>query len=95
MDAVLRDREEIMRLRRRIGTGSAVVVRRIRPSKRGSRVSISDCRLVDMVCLEDRVVSDVLKVHGWSVHGETSRAVSKALGRALDRMNGLENVDQT
>ena len=57
MDAVLRDREEIERLRRRIGTGSAMVVRRIRPSKRGSRASISDRRLVDMVCLEDRALN--------------------------------------
>ena len=88
MDAVLRDREEIERLHRRIGTGSAMVVRRIRPSQRGSRVSISDRRLVDMVCLEDRAVSDVLKAHGWSVLGETSRAVAKALGQALDRMGG-------
>lgn len=86
MDAVLRDREEIERLRRRIGTGSAMVVRRIRPSLRGSRVSISDRRLVDMVCLEDRAISDVLKAHGWSVYGDTSRAVAKALGLALDRV---------
>jgi hypothetical protein len=88
MDAVLRDRDEIERLRRRIGTGSAMVVRRIRPSKRGSRVSISDWRLVDMVCLEDRALNDVLKVHGWSVYGETSQAVAKALGQALSRMSG-------
>lgn len=88
MDAVLRDRDEIKRLRRRIGTGSAMVVRRIRPSKRGSRVSISDLRLVDMVCLEDRALSDVLKAHGWSVYGDTSRAVAKALGLALGRMSG-------
>ena len=88
MDAVLRDREEIKRLRRRIGTGSAMVVRRIRPSKRGSRVSISDQRLVDMVCLEDRAPNDVLKAHGWSIYGETSQAVAKALGRTLARMSG-------
>ena len=88
MDAVLRDREEIDRLRRRIGTGSALVVRRIRPSKRGSRTSIFDRRLVDMVCLEDRPLSDVLKAHGWSVYGDTSTAIAKALGQALERMRG-------
>lgn len=87
MDAVLRDREEIERLRRRIGTGSAMVVRRIRPSQRGSRVSISDRRLVDMVCLEDRALSGVLKAHGWSVYGNTSKAVAKALELALERMS--------
>ena len=89
MDAVLRDREEIDRLRRRIGTGSALVVRRIRPSKRGSRTSIFDRRLVDMVCLEDRPLSDVLKAHGWSVYGDTSTAMTKALGRALESMRGV------
>jgi hypothetical protein len=88
MDAVLRDREEIEHLRCRIGTGSAMVVRRIRPSQRGSRGSISDRRLVDMVCLEDRALNDVLKTHGWSVYGETSQAVVKALGQALARMRG-------
>ncbi len=87
MDAVLRDREQIERLRRRIGTETAMVVRRIRPSKRGSRVSISDRRLVDMVCLEDRALSGVLKAHGWSVSGETSGAVAKALASALERMS--------
>ncbi|MEP4037225.1 hypothetical protein [Pseudophaeobacter sp.] len=87
MDAVLRDRQEIERLRRRIGAGSALVVRRIRPSKRGSRTSIPDQRLVDMVCVEDRPLSDVLKAHGWSVSGETSQTLAKALEAALERMN--------
>ncbi len=90
MDAVLRDRQEIERLRRRIGMGSAMVVRRIRPSKRGSRVSISDRRLVDMVCLEDRALSDVLKSHGWSVSGEASGGLSRALGAALERVGGCQ-----
>lgn len=87
MDAVLRDREEIERLHRRIGAGSAMVVRRIRPSKRGSRVSITDRRLVDMVCLEDRAIGDALKAQGWSVYGLTVQAATKALRLALDRMS--------
>jgi len=86
MDAVLRDREEIDRLCRRIGTGSAMVVRRIRPSKRGARVTIADRRLVDMVCLEDRSISEVLRAHGWSVKGDTVRPLQQALAQALDRM---------
>lgn len=88
MDAVLRDREEIERLRRRIGTGQAMAVRRIRPSKRGSRASITDRRLVDMVCLEERTISDVLKAHGWSVYGDTVKATTRALADALGRMAG-------
>ncbi|NIZ13322.1 hypothetical protein [Phaeobacter sp. HF9A] len=86
IDAVLRDREEIERIRRRIGTGTAMAVRKIRPSKRGSRVNITDRRLVDMVCLEDKPISAVLRAHGWSVRGQTSRALRQALAEALGRM---------
>ncbi|MDE4272968.1 hypothetical protein PXK58_00840 [Phaeobacter gallaeciensis] len=88
MDAVLRDRDEIDRLRRRVGTGCAIEVRRVRPSKRGSRVSITNRRLVDMVCIEDRSLRDVLQFHGWSVYGETIKAVRVALGGVLDAMAG-------
>ncbi|WOI35027.1 hypothetical protein R1T40_09975 [Tritonibacter scottomollicae] len=86
IDAVLRDREEIERIRRRIGTSTAMAVRKIRPSKRGSRVNIADRRLVDMVCLEDKPISAVLRAHGWSVQGLTSGALRQALAEALGRM---------
>ena len=86
IDAVLRDREEIERIRRRIGTGAAMVVRKIRPSKRGSRVNITDRRLVDMVCLEDKPISVVLRAHGWSVYGPSARAMRHALADSLERM---------
>ncbi|PRZ41634.1 hypothetical protein [Tritonibacter scottomollicae] len=86
IDAVLRDREEIARIRRRIGTGTAMAVRKIRPSKRGSRMNITDRCLVDMVCLEDKPISAVLRAHGWSVQGQTSCALRQALADALDRM---------
>ncbi|MEX5516293.1 hypothetical protein [Pseudophaeobacter sp. 1A09344] len=88
IDAVLRDRDKIDLLRRRIGTGSAIEVRRVRPSKRGSRVSITNRRLVDMVCIEDRSLREVLEAHGWSVYGETVKAVRAALAGVLDRMAG-------
>ncbi len=86
MDRVLRDKAEIERLRRRIGDGTAMVVRRIRPSKRGSRVNITDRALVDMVCLEDRSLSEVLRAHSWVLNGTTTQAVLAALGDALERM---------
>ncbi|MFY1713818.1 hypothetical protein J3366_20300 [Tritonibacter mobilis] len=86
IDAVLRDREEIERIRRRIGAGTAMAVRKIRPSKRGSRVNITDRRLVDMVCLEDKPISAVLRAHGWSVREQTSGAVRQALAEVLGRM---------
>ena len=88
IDAVLRDRERLDVLRRRIGAGSAMVVRRIRPSERGSRTTILDRRAVDMVCLEDATCADVLRAHGWSVKGETVRCLAQAVGEALDRMCG-------
>lgn len=83
IDAVLRDREEIERIQRRIGTGTAMAVRKIRPSTRGSRVNISDRRLVDMVCLEDKPISAVLRAHGWSVRGSTLTCIKQTLSNLL------------
>lgn len=88
IDAVLRDRDRIEIMRRRIGSGSAMVVRRIRPSTRGSRVAIMDRTLVDMVCLQDMAISDVLRAHGWAIKADLVRALQAALGAALGRMMG-------
>lgn len=78
IDAVLAVREEIEDLRRQIWTEAAKLVHHNSPSKRGSRASISNRRLVDIVCLEDCALSDVLKAHGWSDYGETSQSTDKA-----------------
>lgn len=88
MDAMLSDGRELDRLRGWIGSGSAMVVRRVRPSSRGSRVSIFDRRLVDMVCLEDKSISDVLKAHGWVRKGDTVKALRLGLCGVLNRMMG-------
>lgn len=93
IDAVLRDREEIERLRRRIGDGFAMQVRRVRPSQRNRRKLISDRQLVDAVCIQDRSLSDVLKVFGWVAEGQRAqgahiKVLRKALGDALERMAG-------
>ena len=88
MDAVLRDRDQIGALRKRIGVGSAMVVRRIRPSGRGPRTSITDRRLVDIVCLEDGTITDVLRAHGWANDAKLRVALCKALAEVLDRMMG-------
>lgn len=88
MDAVLRDRDRIGMLRKRIGSGSAMVVRRIRPSDRGSRVTIMDRRLVDIVCLEDGTITDVLRKHGWGDDAKLRAALQQALASVLDRMMG-------
>lgn len=86
MDAVLRDRERIAVLRRRIGSGSAMVVRRT--GGRAARVTIMDRRLVDIVCLEDGTISDVLRAHGWADDGALRAALQVALSAVLDRMMG-------
>lgn len=75
-------------LQARVGTGSAMVVRRIRPSVRGSRASIPDRALVDRVCLADEDISAVLRAYGWSVYGDTVQALTAALAQALERMIG-------
>ena len=90
MDRRLELSERLATLRRRIGTGAALSVRRIRPSDRGDdqRGPIMDRVMVDMVCLEGRTLDQVLKAHGWTPDGRTRKAVCEALCGALDRMIG-------
>lgn len=90
MDAYLAEGRELDAIRRRIGVGAAMAVRRVRPSVRGGadRQTIPDRVLVDMVCLGDRTLSDVLRAHGWATKGETRNALREALCEALDRMIG-------
>jgi len=86
--SVLRDRERIDDLRRKIGNGTALSLRRIRPSARGSRRAITDRALVDMVCLEERTITEVISAHGWKKCGSTIVAARAALVAALERMRG-------
>lgn len=90
VDAVLRDRDRIARLQRRVGTGAAMSVRRVRPSKRGTtrRGVILDRRVVDAVCIEDCTIAEVLRAHGWAANGANIKALSRALAASLDRMMG-------
>jgi hypothetical protein len=90
MDAYLAVGRELDRLHGRIGPGQAMVLRRVRPSARGSRVGISDRRVVDMVCLCGMTLGDVLEAHGWAVKGEYRDGVRTALCGALDRMQGYD-----
>lgn len=87
-DAFLAEGREIDAIRRRIGTGQAMVVRRVRPSARGTKMGILDRTLVDMVCLQGRDITDVLEAHGWAPHGDARKALRAALVSALDRMSG-------
>lgn len=91
MDAYLREGEELARLRARIGTGAAMVLRRIRPSKRGSKATVLDRTLVDMVALSGMTLSEVLRAHGWSDDGKHRQLLRVALSAVLDRMQGYRD----
>lgn len=82
--------QELTVLRNRIGFSSAMPVRRIRPSARGEtqRGPIMDRVLVDMVCLKDCSLDDVLRSHGWKKNARSYDAITQALIAALDRMIG-------
>lgn len=90
MDRRLQHSAEFAMLKRRIGHGVALSVRRIRPSARGvdRRGPIMDRTMVDMVCLEGCTLDQVLVAHGWIKDGRTHKAITGALGDALDRMIG-------
>lgn len=90
MDRRLELSGEVDGMRRRVGTGVAMTVRRIRPSARGSisARTITDAGLVDAVCLKGKGLADVLMFHGWSVKGAHRDALTAALSGALDRMVG-------
>lgn len=94
MDAWLATAREVAILRSRIGNGQALAVRRIRPSARGSRRSISDRALVDMVCLDGASLSTVLRRHGWTKQTPALKALLEALAGALDRMIGYRGVSR-
>ena len=88
IDAVLRDRAQLDLLQARIGTGSAMVVRRQKPSERGSKTGITDKRLVDDFCLKEISMTRILEAHGWSKDGKAIQVLTQALCEALDRMAG-------
>lgn len=89
-EAFFDEGREIAMLQRRIGDGVALAVRRVRPSARGegARV-IQDRVLVDQVCLHQVSLRAVLEAHSWAGFGKNIEALRKALGAALDRMQGF------
>lgn len=88
MDSVCDVGRKIATLQRRIGDGPAPRLRVLRPSQRGSRVTITARALVDAVCLESLTLDVVLARHGWSRKGETRQAAREALADCLERMMG-------
>lgn len=90
MDRRIQLSNELDMLRRRIGAGVAMAVRRVRPSARGAdqRGPIMDRVLVDMVCLKGCTLDQVLVAHGWAKDSTARKVVGEALCGALDRMIG-------
>lgn len=90
IDAYVAEGLKLDAMRRRIGEGAALALRRIRPSLRGTRTAIRDRDLVDMICIEDLDPGVVLRRHGWAEKGEMREALRRALAAALDRMMGYD-----
>ena len=90
--AIFRDFARLRSLHRRIGDGLAKEVRRHRPSITGGKRSAIRVRtLVDMVCLGNLTLDEVLRRHGWTSKNETVRGdLRAALCKALDRMQGYD-----
>lgn len=86
--ARLDEAAEIAAMERRVGTGAALAIRRLRPSQRGSRATIPDMGLVAAVCLRQRSIGQVLSDYGWVRSSSNREAARQALAGALDRMIG-------
>jgi len=90
IDAFIAEGDAIAWMRRRIGTGVAMAVRRVRPSTRGVEGArpIPDRVLVDAICLHGKAFDAVLRAHGWTNTGRNISALVAALSACLDRMQG-------
>lgn len=93
IDAFVAEGRELAAMHRNIGSGQSMAVRRIRPSKRGSKAAILNRCLVDMVCLGGSDLSAVLRAHGWACKGDHRDALRAALCVSLDRMQGYRDRD--
>lgn len=93
MDRRLELSAEVAMLHDRIGLGAALrIVRRRASDARGVRRTILDRRLIDLVCLQDYALDDVLRRHGWQVDGRGRNALMQALCASLDRMVGYRGA---
>lgn len=88
-EAMLADFQRLRALHRRIGSGLAREVRRIRPEGRKRR-AIRVRTLVDLVCLGGVPLSAVLRRHGWAVDAGAVEGLRRSLAAALDRMRGYD-----
>ncbi|AGT09699.1 hypothetical protein [Paracoccus aminophilus] len=95
MDRRLEVSSELAKLRRRIGGQDALMVRRVRPSKRAvlaagedPRCKFSNLDIVERVCVDDFSIGEVLRHYRWQADGRNKKALLEALRGALVRMEG-------
>lgn len=96
MDRRMEFSAELEGMRRRIGIGPAIVLRRVRPSQRnrdlqpGERAPHIFTRrdLVDAVCLKGKSIKQALVMFDWQDNGRNSKAALAALSGTLDAMIG-------
>lgn len=88
---------ELDRMRQRIGTGPALIMRRIRPSQRGRVLQDGERApkiftrrdLVDAVCVKDMSIKRLLLRFSWTDSGRNCNAAIEALSETLDAMAGF------
>jgi hypothetical protein len=91
IDTYIQEARWLDELRRRIGDGVTMQVRR-HLDRDNARRAIPVRVLVDMVLVQGKTLSDVLSVHGWQAKGETRKMLRLELCAALDRMQGYRDA---
>ena len=87
IDARIRDRGRVNAMIAEIGDGWAMSPRRVAPNG-DLRQAIRLRLAVDMVCLADKTLSDVLRRFGWAGNTKQRAAMRLVLCQTLDRMRG-------
>ncbi len=87
IDGYLASGRALVRFERAIGGGVALELRRAGGEGAAERRAIRVRAVVDLVCLEDCDLSEVLRRHGWAPKGPARDACFQALAAALDRMS--------
>ena len=91
IDTYIQEARWLDELRRRIGDGVTMQVRR-HLDRDNARRAIPVRVLVDMVLVQGKTLSDVLSTHGWQAKGETRKMLRLELCAALDRMQGYRDA---
>ena len=91
IDTYIQEARWLDELRRRIGAGVTMQVRR-HLDRDNARRAIPVRVLVDMVLVHGQTLSDVLRSHGWAKKTDHLRMLRGELCAALDRMQGYREV---